>query len=145
MENNSVRVISIKDCSEIDVINDAIHDCWFDVANISVDHETSVFKLIYEKEMEEQAEVIKDFYLMRKVKVPVIECYLLINNVKEYKMQDSENVGRYDLTYIDCNESLGEIAIVTGVPISITLKVSSTSICVEMTDKVIEHKTKFTL
>lgn len=145
MDKNNFKLITIKDCSEIDIINDAIHDCWFDVAKILVDYEASEFKLIYEKEVEEKSEVIRNFYLMRKVKIPIIECNLSIKNVSECNIQDSENVERYDLTRIDCNNSLGEVTITTGVPILINLKVDSILISIELTDRIIGYKTKFTL
>lgn len=135
------KKISIQDPRQIPVILDLIHDCWFDVDDIICDRETSILSIKFKREMGDRRRVLKNFWLVKKLEVPLIECFLKFYHVKSYRIRDTEHVGIYDFNELKYDHHLKRIDIITGVPIDIKIYVEMFEISVEETDKVVDVKT----
>jgi len=138
------RIIRIIDPKNIATILDVIHDCWFDRDEITFDAEQRILSVRFIKEVGPVRIVDKKLFLKR-VRVPMIECFLRIYSVKEYKVTDTEKVGKYDFNEIKYDPYLNLIRITTGIPLDITLQVVQFDVAVEETDNIIEEKEKLTI
>lgn len=118
-----LKSISIKDPNQIPSIDDAIHDCWFDVSNIEFDSDTSVLRIEFERELRDKSTVVEKKWFVKRIEVPIVQCFLNIYHVESYKIEDSERVGRYDFTNLDYNSDSRCISILTATPIGIEIKV----------------------
>ena len=130
-----VKSISIKDPNQISSIDDAIHDCWFDVSNIEFDSNTSVLSIEFERELKDKSTVVEKKWFVERIEVPLVQCFLNIHHVESYKIEDTERVGRYDFTNLDYNSDLRCISIVTATPICIEIKVKEFEVSVVETSK----------
>lgn len=119
----SVKSISIKHPNQIPLIRDVIHDAWFDVSNIEFDSNTSAVSIEFERELKDKSTVVEKNWMMERIEVPLVQCFLNIFHVESYKIDDTERVGSYDFTTLEYNSDLKCISIITGTPIGIEIKV----------------------
>ena len=119
----SVKSISIKDPDQIPLIRDVIHDAWFDVSNIEFNSNTSVLSIEFARQLKENATVVEKNWMMKRLEVPLVQCFLNIFQVESYKIDDTERVGSYDFTTLKYNPDQRCISIITGTPIGIEIKV----------------------
>ncbi len=119
----STKSISIKHPNQIPIIRDVIHDAWFDVSNIEFDSNTSVLSIEFERELKDESTVVEKNWMMEKIEVPLVQCFLNIFHVESYKIDDTEGVGSYDFTTLKYNAEGRYISIITGTPIGIEIKV----------------------
>ncbi len=119
----STKSISIKHPNQIPIIRDVIHDAWFDVSNIEFDSNTSVLSIEFERELKDESTVVEKNWMMEKIEVPLVQCFLNIFHVESYKIDDTEGVGSYDFTTLKYNADGRYISIITGTPIGIEIKV----------------------
>jgi hypothetical protein len=131
----SVKSISIKHPDQIPLIEDVIHDAWFDVSNIEFDSNTSVLTIEFERELKDESTVVEKNWMMKKMKVPLVQCFLNFSNVESYKIDDTERVGYYDFTTLEYNSDLRCISIITGTTIDIEIKVRDFEVSVVETTK----------
>ena len=131
----SVKNISIKHPNQIPIIDDVIHDAWFDVSNIEFDSNTSVLSIEFDLELKDESTVVEKNWMMKKLEVPLVQCFLNIFHVESYKIDDTERVGSYDFTSLEYNSDLRCISIITGTPIGIEIKVRDFEVSVVETTK----------
>jgi hypothetical protein len=131
----SVTSISIKHPNQIPVITDVIHDAWFDVSNIEFDSKTSVLSIEFERQLKDESTVVEKNWMMKKIEVPLVQCFLKFFHVESYEIDDTERVGSYDFTNLEYNSDLRCISIITGTPIGIEIKVRDFEVSVEETTK----------
>ena len=72
---------------------------------------------------------------MKKLEVPLVQCFLNIFHVESYEIDDTERVGSYDFTSLEYNSDLRCISIITGTPIGIEIKVRDFEVSVVETTK----------
>ena len=108
----SVKNISIKHPNQIPIIDGVIHDAWFDVSNIEFDSNTSVLSIEFERELKDKSTVVEKNWMMEKIEVPLVECFLNIFHVESYKIDDTERVDSYDFTTLEYNSDLRSISII---------------------------------
>ena len=131
----SVKNISIKHPNQIPIIDDVIHDAWFDVSNIAFDSNTSVLSIEFDLELKDESTVVEKNWMMKKLEVPLVQCFLNIFHVESYEIDDTERVGSYDFTSLEYNSDLRCISIITGTPIGIEIKVRDFEVSVVETTK----------
>lgn len=131
----SVKSISINHPNQIPIIDGVIHDEWFDVSNIEFDSNTSVLSIEFERELKDQGTVVEKNWMMKKIEVPLVQCFLNIFHVESYKIDDTERVGSYDFTALEYNSDLRCISIITGITIGIEIKVRDFEVSVVETTK----------
>ena len=131
----SVKSISINHPNQIPVITDVIHDAWFDVSNIEFDANTSVLSIEFERQLKDESTVVEKNWMMKKIEVPLVQCFLKFFHVESYKIDDTERVGSYDFTNLEYNSDEKSISIITGTPIGIEIKVRDFEVSVVETNK----------
>jgi hypothetical protein len=131
----SVKTISIKQPNQIPIIRDLIHDAWFDVSNIEFDSNTSVLSIEFERKLRDESTVVEKNWMMKKIEVPLVQCFLNILHVESYKINDTERVGFYDFSTLEYNSDLRRLSIITGTPIGIEIKVRDFEVSVVETAK----------
>jgi hypothetical protein len=131
----SVKSISIKHPNQIPLICDVIHDAWFDVSNIEFDSNTSVLSIEFERMLKDKGTVVEKNWIMKKIEVPLVQCFLNIFHVESYKIDDTERVGFYDFTTLEYNSVLRCISIITATPIGIEIRVRDFEVSVVETTK----------
>jgi hypothetical protein len=131
----SVKSISIQHPDQIHIIDDVIHDAWFDVSNIEFDSDTSVLSIEFDRELKDKSTVIEKNWMMEKREVPLVQCFLNIFQVESYEIDDTERVGSYDFTTLEYNSDLRCISIITGTPIGFEIKVRDFEVSVVETTK----------
>lgn len=139
------KVTRVKDHSQIPLILHLIHDCWFDVSNISYRPEESLLTIKFERELLDKGTLTHTSIFVKRVRVLTVECFLHFYHVNKFTINDTEKVGRYDLVSIDYQADTKKVLIKTGVPIDIILEVKQFEIAVEETDKVISARTRCSL
>ena len=130
-----VTSISIKDPNQIPSIDDVIHDSWFDVSNIEFDSKTSVLSIEFERQLKDESTVVEKNWMMKKIEVPLVQCFLKFFHVESYEIDDTERVGSYDFTNLEYNSDLRCISVITGTPIGIEIKVRDFEVSVVETNK----------
>lgn len=132
---------TIKDPDQIPAVLDVIHDCWFNIDDILFNPETSVLSIKFKREMTNRSRVIKKLWVLKKIEMPLVECFLKFHHVKSYTIKDTEQVGFYNFTDLEYEPETRLLSIITGVPINIEIVVENFEICVEVTDTITEMKT----
>ncbi len=130
--------------TQLDLIHDIIHDCWFSVSDINFDESESKLSIKFEgKDIEKQ--IIKKIFVFKKVELVSYESYLIINHVQNYSIKDTERVGKYDFNILKFEDNKNEITIETGVPIEIKAIVNQFEIDVCETKNIASNKTTWTV
>lgn len=141
----TMKSTTITDPSKIGVILDEVHDRWFDEAGIRFDSSQRVLSIRFLKEQVDDAEILGDWWLLRRIKFPEVECFLRIGRVTDYRIEDPEKVGRYDLNTIDYDADRKELRIECGIPFRIVANVTDYEIQLETTDSIVREFKAFSL
>ena len=126
--------------NELPHITDLIHDCWFDVDEIVFDHQTSVLSIRFEKELPESIQTLRKILFIKKKTIPIAEYFLKIHHVQDYKIDDQNQIGKYDFNKLEYMQEKQIIIINTGVPIGIEIKVGSFEVSVEKSGKILKER-----
>ena len=139
------KVTRIKDHNQTSLILDIIHDCWFDIGDINYYPEESLLEIKFERELVCEGVLEGGGIFFKRVRIPTIECLLRFYHVRNFVINDTEQVGRYDLTGIEYQADLKRLFINTGIPLDIMLEVEQFEVVVEETDRVIRTRTRCSL
>jgi hypothetical protein len=132
----------VQDPKDLPAIVDLIHDCWFDIAEVVFHPRQSVLSIRYKRPVREKAQVLRQLFLWKWIEVPLVECFLEINHVIESRVEDQQGIRLYDFNTISYDRSSNTIRVDTGIPTTITMKVTQFEISIEETDNVVEIETK---
>jgi hypothetical protein len=127
------------------LILDIIHDCWFDVGDINYYPEECLLVIKFERELMGEGVLEDGGIFFKRVRIPTIECLIRFYHVRNFVINDTEKVGRYDLTGIEYRADLKRLFINTGIPLDIMLEVEQFEVVVEETDRVIRTRTRSSL
>lgn len=111
-----IELLSIRKEDDFDRLIDFIHDQWFDLEHVSFNRIKSSLEIPFVKELFDERQII-DGSLIKKIKIPVVNCLLKIFEVDETVILDTQRVGSYDMTWIEYNPELRLLQISTGVPL----------------------------
>ena len=139
------KVARIQDYNQMSLILDIIHDCWFDLDDINYYPEESLLVIKFERELICEGVLEGGGIFFKRVRIPTIECLLNFYHVRNFVINDTEKVGRYDLTGIEYQADLKRLFINTGIPLDIMLEVEQFEVVVEETDRVISTRTRSSL
>jgi len=114
----------VTDPEELGVIMNIVHDCWFDVEDVSFD--TGVGKL----SVRFQRPSIGEEGGLFKKQGPLSDWVLEIEGVESYELAESEHVGRYDFNEIVYSQGEKRITITTGIPLVFYAVVTSLDVAV---------------
>jgi len=135
----------IQDPKDLPAIVDLIHDCWFDIADVVFHPRQSLLSIRYKRPVREKAQVLRRLLLWKWIEVPLVECFLEINHVIESRVEDQQGIRLYDFNTISYDSSSNTVRVNTGIPTTITMKVTQFEISIEETDNVVEIETKRTV
>ena len=131
--------------SNIDDIQEIIHDCWFDLDRILFNEEIRALTIFFQKPLTEERILVKNFFLIRKYAITVHEMELIINYVKDYEIIDTEKIGSYDFNVIKYDSVNNVLRILTGVPLKFTIFISKCDIKIFKTKKDAENIFKWSV
>ncbi|MBL1212825.1 MAG: hypothetical protein HND52_05635 [Ignavibacteriae bacterium] len=134
--------IEIQNSKSINLINDVIHDQWFNIHDIKLDDLNEIITIKFNYEDRINSRIIYKFLILKKVKIPIRKYYLKINNVKLVELDDTEKVELYDFNAINFQEEESRIKITTGIPLRFELVVDKFKISIEDSDDSIKWKEK---
>ena len=131
----SRKAIICNNPEDLQVIIDVIHDSWFDVDDISYDKLERRVSFSFEKKERSPAskESSKLFFLKPYID-SITPAKLVFNNVEDFTVIDTEEVGSYDFDKVLWDEAKKKLTIETGVPISINMNVSNLDVRVEFAE-----------
>lgn len=129
---------------DLSSVSDVIHDCWFDKNEMSFDPDSSILAIKFARELPKQRRVLRSYLLLKKVQIPVAEYVLRIHYVDTYRVSDTAGVGRYDFNKLRYDPAVGEISVLTGVPIEIKVRITKFRIDVQDTGRRLPERTAFT-
>ncbi len=135
-----MRKIGIEAFEDLQLIIDEIHDCWFDIENIDLTEKE--LSIEYDKEDRSNSILVKNYFLWKRVKVPVRKYHLRIHNVQYYKIVDNESIGLYDFDTIEYDRDRSVLIIKTGVPLVFEISVEKFKMAIEYNNKVLKWKKK---
>lgn len=139
------KVTNATDPSDLKIIVDIIHDCWFNKDDIVFDSSNHSLCIPFQRTAMEKERTIKKFLFFKKIRIPVIECFLGFHHVRDYSVEDKVQVGNYDFNTIKYEPETKTIQLTTGVPIGIEIVVEDFEITVEETENIIEERTCITI
>jgi len=134
------QILKFSDPSNLPKLVDIIHDCWFEMEDVSFDEKSSILIIKFGKENLEKKEVVSKILFLKKNRVPTFECYMKIHHVNSYEIIDQEKVGKYDFNEVKYDPSFGKIVMTTGIPLGFEVTVDKFEVSIEETDKMIEER-----
>lgn len=124
-------------------INEFVHDWFFEIEDVDFDPSAGILLIPFVRgfwEEEVKGTSIIDKLLFRS-KVPYFECCLKIQQVIEYQITDTEQIGGYDFCSIEF-DGLNTINIVTNIPLSFKIIVNEFSITMLKENEMLGFKSK---
>ena len=128
--------INISRTCDLDIINDLLHDHYFDIDQI--DDKSDVFELVVV--IPGAAELIGKFLIFKQFEVQERESILKIGNVKSCKIVDTQKIGSYGFNKIMFNPDTCSFIIYAEPMVTITIDVESFDVSLLITDKIVGHK-----
>lgn len=119
-------------------IHDAIHDCEFDLDDVSYDEKSQKLAIRFSYEDLEGSGLMPKISFRKRI--PVYEAMLIINNVYKYIINDTEKVGTYSFNILVYDAKSQSITITTDVLLEFKVYVRNFDVSVEVTDKLIGEK-----
>lgn len=113
--------LPITDPAELSKITKLVHDMWFSADGIVYDPTRKDLLIPFV----ERRNVAKELAHKSVSPAEIFPQSLIIHNVLEYDIEDTEQVGEYDLNELLYNAESHRIQITTGVPIKIEAKVNT--------------------
>ena len=128
-----IRLLEALSRDRLDAVSDLVHDCWFEPDDITVNQDSHIIEIPYEREVFDDGEIVENG-LIRTYRVPIYRCFMVISDVLETSIVDDLRVGRYDFVEIETDATGTVLEIRTGVPLQFRIKVASINITVERSE-----------
>jgi hypothetical protein len=132
----------VREPKDLPAIVDLIHDCWFDITDVVFHPRQSLLSIRYKRPLLEKARILRRVLLLKWIEVPLVECFLEVSNVIESRVEDRQGIRLYDFNTVAYESRSNTVRVETGIPTTITMKVSDLEIAVEETDNVVELETR---
>lgn len=139
MDEKISEIYNSENIEELGNIIDIIHDCFFNLDEIHFDQTNQVLRIPFNKDVYEERELLSGI-ILKKVKIPVKKYFLEIHNVKDYLINDSEQVGDYDFETILYNPEFNTLTIQTNIPLTFKIVVKSLKLVISKGSNIIEEK-----
>ena len=122
---NPTLKLTVTRSEEIKLLLDLVHDEFFELDDIAYDSEKKILDIPFARCFHWQNyRKVREWLLWRVYEVSVLRCLLRVHAVSEYKLLDSEKVGRYDFNLIRFYDGPSVIEFETCIPLKFTAKVS---------------------
>lgn len=130
--------VRIRKNQDLSRINEVIHDYWFDLDDVTFDDATSMLEIRFSRPSVKNDAPASGWSLLRRVKVPYVESFLRIHQVRGWALEDTERIGSYDFNELRFDEGKQQIQITTGVPLGLHADVEGLEVSVVLTDTVVK-------
>jgi hypothetical protein len=130
-EGNMPAFLKITSPDGLGSVHDMIHDCFFDVEDISFDPTTSVLSFRFRRPASGHS---WSNFVAGSTTSPAIAYYLRIHHVESYSINDTRKIGTYDFNVLKYNTSTRCITVLTNIPIDIQIIVRDFELSVEQAD-----------
>lgn len=141
-------IMQIEDIVQLSQITDFIHDCWFDKAQIMFDSHLMVLEIPFLKESWERKREVKNYFVIRKYDVPLVEYKLKIQHVTNYQIIEGaqEGPGTDDMfNKIELGSDKTELLMRTAISKGIKITIRKLMISVEDTGRTLRHVARLSL
>lgn len=132
--------IRITNRPELGRINEVIHDHWFDLDDVAFDEATSTLQIQFSRPRLEAGKAASGWSLLRRVEVPYVESFLRIHHVRNWTLNDTQQVGSYDFNELRFDEAKQRIRVATAIPLELYADIEAFEVSVAVTDKVVMTK-----
>lgn len=137
--------VSVTDPAKLAPLLDLVHDRWFEAAAVTFDPQSGELRIPFLFEVSEDARVLRDWIVVRRLEAPVVAAVLRIGWVVSYRVEDDEKVGKYDINTIEYDPRASRVRITTGIPMQLEANVERFAVSVEVTDEVVTTKRTFSI
>jgi len=132
--------ITVDSPGRLSDIVDLIHDCWFSLDETTFSKDTGIVEIPFARSMDKNRKVVSRLALLKVVEVPVVRAILRIHHVREFAIQETENIRRYDFNTIIFDPERKELRILTGIPVDLRAQINEFRIDLEVTEIVLRHE-----
>jgi hypothetical protein len=128
---------------ELARVTDLIHDCWFDADKIDFRPEQALLTIPFVLPVPERGAILINLGALSKIRVPYVQSFVEIHNAAGYRLIDDNRIGRYDFNEIRYLEDRCLVTVMTGIPITLEVEVTSLEVAVAATNEVIEERAQW--
>lgn len=133
-------LLSVRNPNDLDKLTSFVHDAWFDIDSILFDEEHSIVEIPFVREVFELNKILSGV-VFKKMRLPTFRHVLRINHVEEYRIEDTEKIGSYDMIDVEFDSTLRCVKIVTGVPLKFELMVRRLKVALLRGSQPISYRT----
>jgi hypothetical protein len=130
IRQNGVEVMRIFAPSDLDRINDFVHDWPFDLDEIVFDKAGSTLTIGFTKEIFEERTVRRGG-LIKRISIPITKCRLIIHHVISHEIVDTANIGSYPFDTIEYDADARRVSINTVVPLDFSVWVDRLELSIQ--------------
>lgn len=134
------RILELRDPAELDALADLIHDCSFELADLTWDRDHGSVVIPYDRELYERRGTEASWLFLRRVRVPTYRWRLTFLDVRDCTVVDSAQVGRYDFNRVTYEEDRGIVVVETNIPLELELKVDRLHVLIDATEEVVRSR-----
>lgn len=125
----------VTDPRQLESITNIVHDCWFSVDDIVHRSDDRVVEINFWRDQPSGRKVLRDYFILKRVQMQEAEYVLRINHVRHLDVHDKARVGKYDFDRLVYRKEIGEISVLTGIPLEMRITVSDFRLEVEPTGR----------
>jgi hypothetical protein len=127
-------VLEIQDAARLDEIADYIHDCFFNVSDVTFDRRAKTLVVPYRRRSD-RLRVSGRLGWRRR---PFTRWILRFGLVRDYAIHDTEQIDSYNFNVLQYDADRHVISIRTGVPLEFEVQVDDVLVTVESTDAIVD-------
>jgi hypothetical protein len=99
-----MKYLTIKNENDVNTVSAILHDAWFDAGKIKLDATKEIASILFA-------------YNQKTLQKEICDVILIIENVKNYELNDTEQIGFYDLNKIEWNQDKQSLKFVCNIPL----------------------------
>ena len=134
-----IEHLNVNNIDDLTPLIDFIHDESFELDRVSFNREASTVEIPFIKAIFEERQILSGD-LIKKVKIPVVNCLLKVFAVDDCEILDTQEVGSYDMTWIEYDRDLKCLQITTGVPLDFRIFIREIEIKLYRDETPIDYK-----
>ena len=116
--------------SKLGELIDMLHDCWFDVDAIEYCKDKKCMMIPFDQVNGEELKFKERLLEVKERGTKRVKMELHIECVEDYRLEDTENIGKYDFNEMVYDSTDKCLSILTGVPLGLKIRVGQLSLSV---------------
>ena len=138
--------LTVKEAHDLHLANRIIHDCWFDIGDISFDRTTATLIIPFHYEAWDQKKPVRRILFIGMYTVPIVKYFLRFHNVIRYQIlpsEETEDWGIFDKLVLRDDRRTVEIRSCVGPDMEV--QAEALEIEVLSTGEVLRRKSRLSL